>query len=337
MTPVSKHSGAKASQTTSNKKQKAKAAKSPTAGLGEPSDRSGKSISSRTLASSAKRVGRNPEQAKFRSIALDTVEILNNKTFSLDGTTIHLQATVDRCIANTVFYAANDVIPVQPPSNYFYPVTDIQVTQESSLQACHRIAKVNRKDHVACLNFASAIEPGGMFRDGTNTQEDSLARASALFVALDSDTGKQMYLYNRQHHASHRGLYSDTILYSPDVPVFKDDNGNLEAPYPISFITAAAVDRPLCKGVPEETIRETMYNRARKILSVAANNGVKHLVLGAWGCGIFAHDPTDIASLFADLLTEDDFKERFVSVTFPLTDPTMLRIFQEHFSHASGT
>ncbi|USE38231.1 TIGR02452 family protein [Endozoicomonas sp. SCSIO W0465] len=333
MDPVARQPAVKVPQTYSKKKQKVRAA-GLSAVSHELSDRSGKSISTRTVASSAKRLGMSPGQAKFRAIALDTVEILNNKAFSFNGTTIDLKATIERCIANTLFYAANDTISLQPPSDYFYPLTDIQIMQETSLEACHRIARVNGKEHVACLNFASAVDPGGMFRDGTNTQEDSLARASALFASLNSDTGKQMYVYNRQHHATHRGLYSDTILYSPDVPVFKDDNGNPETPYLVSFITAAAVDRPFCNGIPQETIQQTMYVRARKILSVAANNGVKHLILGAWGCGIFAHDAADIARLFADLLAEDDFKERFVSVTFPVTDPAMLRVFKDHFPGA---
>lgn len=329
MGPVARQPAVKASQTY-KKKQNVRTSGAPVVKHG-PSDRPGKSISTRTVASSAKRTGMNPEQAEFRRIALETVAIMNCKSFSLNGTTINLKATIDRCIANTLFYGANETIPLLPPSNYFYPLTDIEVTQESSLAACQRIAGVNGKDHVACLNFASAVEPGGMFRDGTNTQEDSLARASALFASLDSDTGKQMYIYNRQHYGIHRGLYSDTILYSPDVPVFKDDQGNPVSPYLISFITAAAVDRPFCNGIAEETIQQAMYGRARKILSVAANNGVKHLILGAWGCGIFAHDAADIAGLFADLLAEDDFKERFVSVTFPVTEPAMLQVFKDHF------
>ncbi|WP_257263395.1 TIGR02452 family protein [Endozoicomonas sp. ONNA2] len=299
-----------------------------------PSDRSGKSISTRTVASSAKRIGKDPRRAEFRKVALDTVTILNRQWFSLNGTTIDLKTTVDRCIDKTLFYSANKTIPLQPSLDYFYPLTKILFMQETSLAACRRIAVENGKDHVACLNFASATSPGGMFRDGTNTQEDSLARASALIASLDSDTGKQMYIFNNTHHTTHRGLYSDTILYSPDVPVFKDDHGNLVAPYLISFITAAAVDRTFCNGIAEEAIQQTMYDRAKKILTVAANNGVKHLILGAWGCGIFANDAADVAGLFAGLLAEDDFRERFVSVTFPITDHTMLQVFKNHFPEA---
>lgn len=332
MPPVTSQPAAKVPQSCRSKKQKVRAAGALASSAHGLSGRSGKPISTRTVASSAKRDAMNPEQAKFRKIAVHTVDILNNKAFKLHGKTIDLEATIDRCIANTRFYAASDAIPLQPPADYFNPRTDIQVMQETSLAACHRLARERGKDRMACLNFASAVQPGGMFREGTNTQEDSLARASALFASLDSDTGRQMYVYNNQYQYTHRGLYSDTILYSPDVPVFKDDNGNPEEPYLISFITAAAVDLPYCRGIQQKTLQQTMYTRARKILAVAANNGVKHLILGAWGCGIFGHDAADIARLFASLLAEDDFKERFVSVSFPITDPEMLKVFKGHLS-----
>ncbi|MGO0307987.1 TIGR02452 family protein [Endozoicomonas acroporae] len=332
MPPVTSQPAVKVPQSCRSKKQKVRAAGALASSVHGLSGRSGKPISTRTVASSAKRYAMNPEQAKFRKIATNTVKILNDQALRLHGKTIDLKATIDWCIANTRFYAPNDAITLQPRADYFFPDTDIQVMGETSLAACHRLVRENGKDHVACLNFASAVEPGGMFREGTNTQEDSLARASALFASLDSDTGKQMYAYNKQYQYTNRGLYSDTILYSPDVPVFKDDNGNPEEPYLISFITAAAVDLPYCKGIQQKTLQQTMYTRARKILAVAANNGVKHLILGAWGCGIFGHDAADIARLFASLLAEDDFKERFVSVSFPITDPEMLKVFKGHLS-----
>ncbi|WBA80190.1 TIGR02452 family protein [Endozoicomonas sp. GU-1] len=332
MPPVTSQPAVKVPQSCRSKQQKLRAAGAFASSAKGLSGRSGKPISTRTVASSPKRCAMNPEQAKFREIATNTVDILNDQAFRLHGKTIDLKTIIDRCIDNTLFYAPNDAITLQPRADFFFPDTNIQVIRETSLAACHRLVREEGKDHVACLNFASAVEPGGMFREGTNTQEDSLARASALFASLDSDTGKQMYAYNNQYQYTNRGLYSDTILYSPDVPVFKDDNGNPEEPYLVSFITAAAVDLPYCKGIQQKTLQQTMYTRARKILAVAANNGVKHLILGAWGCGIFGHDAADIARLFASLLAEDDFKERFVSVSFPITDPQMLRVFEGHLS-----
>ena len=38
-------------------------------------------------------------------------------------------------------------------------------------------------------------------------------------------------------------LYTDHMIYSPDVPVFRDDEDRLlDRPYPVSFVTAPAVN-----------------------------------------------------------------------------------------------
>ena len=73
---------------------------------------------------------------------------------------------------------------------------------------------------VAALNFASARNPGGGFLTGARAQEESLARASGLYAMLLDDP---MY----DHHRSRKDpLYTAWVIYSPDVPVFRLDEGN---------------------------------------------------------------------------------------------------------------
>lgn len=51
---------------------------------------------------------------------------------------------------------------------------------------------------------------------------------------------EKMYEYNKKIKTC---LYSDYMIFSPDVPVIKDDLGNLlDEPYLVSFITAPAVN-----------------------------------------------------------------------------------------------
>jgi uncharacterized protein (TIGR02452 family) len=38
------------------------------------------------------------------------------------------------------------------------------------------------------------------------------------------------------------------------------------------------------------------------VLAVAAAHGHRRIVLGAWGCGVFANDPTVVATAFATAL-----------------------------------
>lgn len=74
---------------------------------------------------------------------------------------------------------------------------------------------------VAALNFASATHPGGGFLSGARAQEESIARSSGLFACLE---GREMYSWHRSRLDA---MYSDWIIYSPDVPVFRTDDGEL--------------------------------------------------------------------------------------------------------------
>jgi len=59
------------------------------------------------------------------------------------------------------------------------------------------------------------------------------------------------------------------------------------------------------------------------VLTVALLHGYEHLVLGAWGCGVFRNDPREIAELFADALLQGGrFHKRFATVTFAVLDQT---------------
>jgi uncharacterized protein (TIGR02452 family) len=62
-----------------------------------------------------------------------------------------------------------------------------------------------------------------------------VARASALAVALEAVP--EFYAHHRHHHDPR---YTDRVIYSPGVPVFRDDTGRLVEPYRVAFLTAAA-------------------------------------------------------------------------------------------------
>jgi uncharacterized protein (TIGR02452 family) len=86
------------------------------------------------------------------------------------------------------------------------------------------------------LSFASARHPGGGFLISASAQEERLCRASALYACLSACL--QSYEYHRVHSDP---FYSDRVIYSPAVPVFRTDRGTLlDNPYTVSFITSAA-------------------------------------------------------------------------------------------------
>jgi uncharacterized protein (TIGR02452 family) len=74
---------------------------------------------------------------------------------------------------------------------------------------------------------------------------------------------------------------------------------------PVSIITSPAVNKGALKKQEEiDRIDEVMKTRGQMVLNVAAVMGRRHIVLGAWGCGVFRQDPVKIADMFCNLLFE---------------------------------
>lgn len=101
--------------------------------------------------------------------------------------------------------------------------TTISVSNCTTFAAAKSLIDAGYKNPL-CLNFASAKNPGGGFLSGSAARERCLARASGLYQSLSS----QMTYYdvNRSHTSS---LYTNHIIYSPSVPVFRSDDDMLIA------------------------------------------------------------------------------------------------------------
>lgn len=241
---------------------------------------------------------------RLRAIARDTVAIVERGGYRTAlGDEVAIAEQVARAVAGTRLYAPDDVVPGAAPVDA--PAL-VEVTDESSLSAAHRVG-----GEVACLVFASARSPGGGFLNGAQAQEESIARSSALYSCLLS--AEDFYA----HHRTHPGpLYSDRVIYSPAVPVFRDDNGTLLAqPYPVSFLTAAAPNRTaILVDQPEHVakIPAVLLRRASRILRIAAAHGHRRLVLGAWGCGVFGNEPAVVADVFGAALAKSPWFEHVV-------------------------
>ena len=225
---------------------------------------------------------------------------------------VDISAQVMTSLKKTTYYDADH--PHDPASRGSHQ-TAIEVTNETTLSA-HR--RHQAKGHnVVSLNFASGTHPGGGFLSGARAQEEYLCRSSALYLTLKDCP---MYSYHRKHEDSGGCLFSDAMIYSPDVPVFRDDeHALLPAIYLASFITCAA---PLAKHANEAELANLptfLGDRITKILSVAQSNGHNSLVLGAWGCGAYGNDGHEVASLFHRALTIE-FAGSFKEVTFAIVD-----------------
>jgi uncharacterized protein (TIGR02452 family) len=192
--------------------------------------------------------------------------------------------------------------------------TVVEVTEGTSLAAARRHVDAGLRSVV--LNFASPTVPGGGFLAGERAQEEYHCRSSALFAC---QLNGPMYAFHLQQA---NALRSDAMIYSPDVPVFRDDEHRmLEQPFKVAFISAAACDARDVAPLDQPKIPGAMGARIVKVLAAAQANGHDALVLGAWGCGNFANDPALIADLFRQAL-DGPFKGAFRRVTFAIIDTT---------------
>ncbi|MCZ8523153.1 MULTISPECIES: TIGR02452 family protein [Paenibacillus] len=200
----------------------------------------------------------------------------------------------------------------------FHTPARIELTPETTLAAAYRCCREDGEP-AACLNFASAKNPGGGFLGGSQAQEESLARASGLYPCI-VQMG-EMYEYNRGRRTA---LYSDYMIYSPGVPVFRDDEDRLLPEwYLAAFITAPAVNAGVVREREPEAeaqIGPVMRSRIRRILYAALLHGHRTVVLGAYGCGVFRNRPDEVAVWFRQVLEEEAFADAFSRIVFAVYD-----------------
>jgi uncharacterized protein (TIGR02452 family) len=246
------------------------------------------------------------------------------------GASVQIGEALEHARRGTVFFDPDNWPFLKAPNPAVQ--TRLSVRNETTFTALSRLAHTG--GHVACLNFASAKNPGGGFLSGALAQEEALACASGLYPCLL--TAPRFY---ERHHANRSALYLHMAIFSPAVPFFRDDAGTLlDRPILASVVTAAAPNAgAVAQNEPANRrhIYETLRRRAELVLAVAQTHRVDRLVLGAWGCGVFRNDPRVVASIFADLLA-NQFKCAFSEVVFAVFDRSTVsptyHAFAEKFS-----
>lgn len=268
-----------------------------------------------------------PKRSKAAALGQETVRILEAGEYQAPtGETVRIAELVGRAVEGTVSYPHDEAVPRFAMPGH---VTRIDVTNESTLEAARRL--VSEGQRPAALNFASAKNPGGGFLGGARAQEESLARSSALYACIN---GNPMYA---RHRASGDCMYTGSMIYSPDVPVIRTDDGDLlQQPYLCAMITAPAVNAGAVlkdDRTRRPEIRREMERRVRKVLAIAAHHEHEAIVLGAWGCGVFRNDGEEIANLFRAALGTE-FYGVFRHVIFAILDSSEDRHFIGPFERA---
>ena len=209
----------------------------------------------------------------------------------------------------------------------------VELVKKDSYEAAHHLISTDQYKHVAVLNFANEINPGGGVINGASAQEESLFRSSDLWVPLND-------IKNKPQGELKYPIPELNTHFSSNVTVFRDKNYFLlDKPFQVSVLTSAAYNiksrhwasnkimEAAAKGInPKVTFPKGnpyITNTRKKIISqlkAAADNGVDAIVLGAFGAGAFSNDPEVIAKIYAQEI-RDRFRYSFKNVTFAIITP----------------
>lgn len=275
----------------------------------------------------------NHDQAKI--IADETIEAIKNERYkTASGRTLSLDKLIQPAIRGSKLYKP-DWIPDFAAKENKSPI--ISVTHESTLEAAARLSGKN-----ACaLNFASAKNPGGGFLRGSIAQEETIARSSALYPTLIAHP--EYYEENKRSQKDSIGIYKDYAIYSPNVPVIRNDAGDwLDAPYLISVVTSPAPNRRAILDdfkseddeLPTQTetvIHLVFVRRMVQVLRIMAENNHRTIILGAWGCGIFGNKPEVVAPMFKAVLEQIPYFDEIVFAIYDKPDSETMKQFKTVF------
>jgi uncharacterized protein (TIGR02452 family) len=209
--------------------------------------------------------------------------------------------------------------------------TVVTVVDQDTLRAASDCCA--QGEHPLVYDLANAQHPCGGVLGGAPAQEETVARCSTLYYALEPTKNRTLAQQLPLKQGQPRFRIPETGgIFIPSVTVFRDaSNGYqfLENPLSIAiFATAAYNQKPGHWGGsrgttgPEGKPSKAQFDfipgtreKLRTQLAAAAELGFEDLVLGAFGCGAFANDPRDISRLYRELL-EGEFRGVFKHVTF---------------------
>ncbi|KAJ2930172.1 hypothetical protein H1R20_g6968, partial [Candolleomyces eurysporus] len=317
---------------------------------------------------------KQPNNLKRREIAATTIATIDDGSYELDGQTYELRPTVDDMIERTMYYPPDSELadwpkaPASEETNSSNFQTDVQIVQCSTLEGCQRLHELlaglegDGDKRIGVLNFASAKKPGGGFLTGAQAQvsplsctdaaielirlacaqEETIARSSTLYASLMIDTAQQFYTVH--HSCIKDGYYTHAMIYSPRVQIFRNDAGTWHAPIEVDVLTSPAVNagdvRRKAKSQweegdsEEEKIEIVMKERMGRLLYLFEQQGVRNLILGSFGTGVFRNSVEVVAKLWIELMIAEGsrFKHSFERVLFAIIDAPTVTRFRDVFN-----
>ena len=174
----------------------------------------------------------------------------------------------------------------------------------------------------------------------------ALFEYTGLYPCLVSAAAAAYYTENSSRAV--KGIYTDAAIISPSVPLFRHESGSLlSSPRELCVVTCPAPNLGAMAG-DEREASLALRRRMVKVLTLFASKaaaaadsdaagdgpGVDTVILGAWGCGVFKHDPADVVAHWGELL-QGQFAGVFKRVVFAIIDEETCEVFQRAFASES--
>ncbi|KAF8161497.1 hypothetical protein B0H34DRAFT_788449 [Crassisporium funariophilum] len=289
----------------------------------------------KTISSTRERAGKE----SLVDIAASTLEKIDQGHYAIDGMSYNLKAKVDLMNAKTAFHAADSKLSEwsSRAPELAEPMTQVQVTvsEISTLAGAQILGELLKSfpsedisKKIGVLNFASAKNPGGGFMTGASAQEESIARSSTLFPSLMTNTAQKFYQSHRKDPK--KGYYSHAMIYSPHVLLLRTDKGEWHEPLEVDIVTSPGVNA----GVVRRYLRQERSEDESGIDAAMKEHGVRNIVLGSFGTGVFRNKVELVAGIWLELLTSENarFKHSFDHVIFAVLGNSTFRIFENSFA-----
>ncbi|KAK6335547.1 hypothetical protein TWF696_002319 [Orbilia brochopaga] len=182
---------------------------------------------------------------------------------------------------------------------------------------------------VICLNMANALKKGGGFENGSVAQEEALMHRSTLWTTLPTHyyplteteaiyspyvaIYKQL-IYKSDGSPDYVNLPRAEAILNSRIPISNANKATLPGlPLPeIAIVSVAAISGPPLTDdsadYKNDQDRALTELKIRQMLRIAGLNGHRRLVLGAFGCGVFANPKEKVARMFLKILREPEFQ-----------------------------
>ena len=170
----------------------------------------------------------------------------------------------------------------------------------------------------AVLNMANAYAPGGGYLSGCAAQEENMFRRTDCHFSLSGDlryTKEESALLNAKNNKVYLDIHNPRVCIrgrefarDPTVSCTRVNIGynwlTDDDIFPFYELRAAAIDRRRVPDGEAWNAHEKAGSEARVLamLNTLVDNKVRHVVLGAFGCGAFNNPTEDVAKIFKEKL-----------------------------------